>query len=278
MAAKEPAKSRKTTSAVPADAAPDVAEVEAPPQGGLDLATRVAADRARNEDGVRCDPGGDWCDPADRATRIRPRIVSSTSDEAKETLAEIKRKALEANPGPGGVPSLFPRRLPLKVRREIDRDFAVSLLRGDGLGIFRWGDEAEHCHDLAGRSTAETQQLFMEILTWAPGQTWIVEDILRMASLIDRPETSDRTISDVIKKKARSLGLASKLSALADKERQQREKALALAEGQLSRTNEQLSKFMESYRERLQEVQKQAADDVAVDPSTEQPTSPPTDT
>lgn len=279
MATKKPSKSRKKTPAVRAGAAPDVAEVvEASPRGGLDLATRVAADRARNENGVRCDPGGDWCDPQGRAGRIRPRIVSSASDEARETLAELKRKALEANPGPGGAPSHFPQRLPLGVRREIDRDFAVSLLRGGGLGLLAWGDEAEHAFDLADKSTEETQGEFLAVLKWAPGQIWIVEGILRMAKLIDRPETSDLTIADLVKKKALSLGLASKLSALENKERQQHEKALALAEGQLSRTNDQLSKFMESLRTRLQEVQSQAGADAAADPSTDQPTPPPTAT
>ena len=290
MAAKKPV--RGGAPAATAGAAPDVAvvEVDESPRAGLNIAKRVAADRARNDDGVRCDPGGDWCDPEDRASRIRPRIVSSTSDEARETLAELKRKALEANPGPGGVPSHFPQRLCLEVRREIDRDFAVSLLRGGGLGLLTWGDDEQDAEgladtfvdqrsfDLVDKSTEETQAEFLAVLKWAPGQTWIVEGILRMAKLIDRPETSDRKIADLIKKKALSLGLASKLSALENKERQQREKILALAEGQLSRTNEHLSKFMESFRTHLQEVQSQAGDDAAADPSTDQSTSQPTDT
>ena len=278
MAAKKTANCRKKAPAARTSAAPTVAEVVEAPPDGLNIATRVAADRARNEDGVRCDPGGDWCDPEDRATRIRPRIVSSTSDEAQDNLAALKRKALEANPGPGGAASHFPQRLPLEVRREIERDFAVSLLRGGGLGILVWGDEAEHAFDLADKSTEETQDEFLAVLKWAPGQTWICDGILRMAKLIDRPETSDRTIADLIKKKALSLGLASKLSALEKQERQQREKALALAEGQLSRTNDQLSRFMESLRTRLQEVQNQTGVDVAADPSTDQPTPQPTAT
>lgn len=281
MAAKKPAKSRKKTPAVRASAAQDVAGVvEAPPRGGLDLGTRVAADRARNEDGVRCDPGGDWCDPEDRASRIRPRIVSSASDEAQEKLAELKRKALAANPGPGGVPSHFPKRLPVEARREIDRDFAVSLLRGGGLGLLWWGDDL-HSFDLADKSTEETQAEFLAVLEWAPGQAWISAGILRMAKLIDRPETSDRSIADLIKKKAPSLLLVSKLSALAKRERMTpEEKALELAEAQLSATTSLLRRITalaeanpEGMGALLQRLNLGVA--AAADPSTDQPKTQP---
>lgn len=214
---------------------------------------RKKADHERNVVGVVVDPGGEnWgaLDEAGQKAEIRPRIVSSLSEEMVQFRATANQRQLEMSNTGGLVPRLSFNELPLDPepecagsRRAADLEVALECLRGKGQGAIRWGDEEEHQIFLAEASTQETRAAFRALVEWAPEATWIVEDLLVMATMLGRPHPDDGLVLE-LKKKGLAYGLRHRLDRLAAEEKAATSEARAFAGAKLEQTLGALNELM----------------------------------